>query len=61
MTSLSPLGIGLEVPVRVAAVKQGGRVDFLTFEGMTVNGTSVTVNEYQHSFDLADARARHFA
>jgi hypothetical protein len=52
VTSLSPLGIGLEVPVRVAAVKQGGRVDFLTFEEMTVNGTSVTVNEYQHSFDL---------
>jgi hypothetical protein len=52
VTSLSPLGIGLEVPVRVAAVKQGGRVDFLTFEEMTVNGTSVTVNEYHHSFEL---------
>jgi hypothetical protein len=52
VTSLSPLGIGLEVPVRVAAVKQGGRVDFLTFEEMTVNGTSVTVNEYPHSFEL---------
>lgn len=52
VTSLSPLGIGLEVPVRVAAVKQGGRVDFLTFEQMTVNGTTVTVNEYHHSFEL---------
>jgi hypothetical protein len=52
VTSLSPLGIGLEVPVTVAAVKQGGRVDFLTFEGMTVNGTPVTVNEYEHSFEL---------
>jgi hypothetical protein len=52
VTSLSPLGIGLEVPVTVAAVKQGGRVDFLTFEEMTVNGTTVTVNEYNHSFDL---------
>jgi hypothetical protein len=52
VTSLSPLGIALEVPVTVAAVKQGGRVDFLTFEEMTVNGTPVTVNEYQHSFDL---------
>jgi hypothetical protein len=52
VTSLSPFGIGLEVPVRVAAVKQGGRVDFLTFEQMTVNGTPVTVNEYQHSFEL---------
>lgn len=52
VASLSPLGITLEVAVTVAAVKQGGHVDFLTFEDMTVNGTSVTVNEYQHSFDL---------
>lgn len=52
VTGLTPLGISLEVPVTVAAVKQGGRVDFLTFEEMTVNGTRVTVNEYQHSFDL---------
>lgn len=57
VTSLSPLGIGLEVPVRVAAVKQGGRVDFLTFEEMTVNGTPVTVNEYPHSFDLPTREA----
>lgn len=49
---VSPLGITLEIPVTVAAVEQGGRVDFLTFEDMVVNGTPVTVNEYQHSFDL---------
>lgn len=52
VTSVTPLGIHLEVPVTVAAVKQGGRVDFLTFEEMTVNGTPVTVNEYHHSFEL---------
>ena len=52
VTSLTPFGIGLEVPVTVAAIKQGGRVDFLTFEDMIVNGTRVTVNEYNHSFDL---------
>jgi hypothetical protein len=52
VTSLSPLGIALDVPVTVAAVKQGGHVDFLTFDEMTVNGTPVTVNEYQHSFEL---------
>ena len=50
--SLSPLGVTLEVPVTVAPVKQGGHVDFLTFEDMVVNGTTVTVNEYNHSFDL---------
>jgi hypothetical protein len=52
VTSLSPVGIALEVPVTVAAVNQGGHVDFLTFDEMTVNGTPVTVNEYQHSFEL---------
>jgi|ERR1044071_2573921 hypothetical protein len=56
VTNLSPLGISLEVPVTVAAIKQGGRVDFLTFEEMTVNGTTVTVNEYQHSFDLPTSK-----
>ena len=56
VVSLSPLGITLEIPVTVAAVKQGGRVDFLTFEDMTVNGTSVAFNEYQHSFDLPNDR-----
>lgn len=52
VASLTPFGITLEVPVTVSAVKQGGRVDFLTFEEMVVNGTPVTVNEYQHGFDL---------
>jgi hypothetical protein len=56
VTSVSPLGIALEVPVTVAAVNQGGHVDFLTFEEMTVNGTSVTVNEYQHPFDLPTSK-----
>jgi hypothetical protein len=49
---LTPLGVTLEVPVTVSPVKQGGHVDFLTFEDMVVNGTSVTVSEYNHSFDL---------
>ena len=57
VTSISPLGVYLEVPVTVAAVKQGGRVDFLTFEDMVVNGTPVTINEYQHSFELPNDRA----
>ena len=54
--SVSPLGISLEVPVTVAAIKQGGRVDFLTFEEMTVNGTKVTIGEYRHSFDLPTSK-----
>jgi hypothetical protein len=57
VTSISPLGVYLEVPVTVAAVKQGGRVDFLTFEDMVVNGTPVTVDEYHHPFELPNDRA----
>ena len=56
VTSISPLGVYLEVPVTVAAVKQGGRVDFLTFEEMVVNGTPVTIDEYRHSFELPNDR-----
>jgi len=49
---MTPLGITLEVPVTVAAVKQKGHVNFLTFEDMIVNDISVTVEEYNHPFDL---------
>lgn len=52
IVSTTPLGITLEVPVTVAAVKQGGRVDFLTFEDMVVNGMPVTIEDYMHSFEL---------
>ncbi|HEX8846515.1 MAG TPA: hypothetical protein VF791_17845 [Pyrinomonadaceae bacterium] len=56
VASLTPFGITLEVPITVSAVKQGGRVDFLTFEEMVINGTRVTVNEYRHAFDLPNDR-----
>lgn len=54
---VTPLGLTLEVPITVAAVKQGGRVDFLTFEEMVVNGTPVTIDEYDHPFDLPNKSA----
>lgn len=49
---ISPLGITLAVPIKIAAVKQSGKVDFLTFEEMRVNGTPVTVEDYSHPFVL---------
>jgi hypothetical protein len=52
IVSSTPLGITLEVPVTIAAVKQGGHVDFLTFEDMVVNGTPVTIKDYEHRFNL---------
>ena len=56
VVSITPLGITFEVPVTVAAVKQDGRVDFLTFEDMVVNGMRVSVEDYMHPFDLPNNR-----
>jgi hypothetical protein len=52
VAGLSPLGISLVIPMVVAPVEQKGRVDFLVFEDMVVNGTSVQIDEYQRSFEL---------
>jgi hypothetical protein len=57
VVSTTPLGLTLEIPVTVAAVKQGGRVDFLTFEDMVVNGMPVTIEDYMHSFELPNKEA----
>ena len=53
---VTPLGITFKVPIVVAPVTQKGRVDFLLFEDMVVNGTSVEINEYQRAFDLPNKR-----
>jgi hypothetical protein len=53
----TPLGVTFEVPVIVAPVKQSGKVDFLVFEDMEVNGHSVQIDEYNHSFGLPDKKA----
>jgi len=47
-----PLGINLEIPLVVSPVRQKGRVDFLVFESMVVNGTSIEIGEYHRVFDL---------
>ena len=52
LARVTPLGITFEVPIVVSPVKQNGHVDFLVFEDMVVNGTSVDIDEYHHAFDL---------
>lgn len=49
---VTPLGVTFEVPIVVAPVKQSGKVDFLVFEDMNVNGRSVEIIEYHHEFNL---------
>ena len=52
LARVTPLGITFEVPIVVSPVKQSGHVDFLVFEDMIVNGTSVNIDEYHRVFDL---------
>ena len=52
----TPMGVTFEIPVVVAPVKQSGKVDFLVFEDMEVNGHSVQIDEYNHSFGLPDKK-----
>jgi hypothetical protein len=56
LVKATPLGISLEIPIVVSPVTQKGAVDFLMFEGMRVNGTSVSVEDYEQRFDLPDKR-----
>ena len=52
LARITPLGITFEVPIVVSPVTQSGRVDFLVFEDMVVNGSSVEIGEYHRAFDL---------
>lgn len=52
LARVTPLGITFKVPIVVAPVTQKGRVDFLMFEDMTINDTSVQIDEYHRAFDL---------
>jgi hypothetical protein len=49
---VTPLGISLEIPIVISPVKQKGHVDFLMFEDILVNDTSVEIDEYHREFDL---------
>ena len=52
LARVTPLGITFDVPIVVAPVTQNGKVDFLVFEDIEINGHSVNVSDYNHSFNL---------
>ena len=56
LARVTPLGITFKIPIVVAPVAQKGRVDFLMFEDMVVNGTSVEIAEYHRAFDLPNKK-----
>src|ERR1700736_6703256 len=55
LARVTPLGITFEVPIVVAPVTQNGKVDFLVFEDIEINGRSVNISEYNHSFQLPNS------
>jgi hypothetical protein len=57
LVSIRPFGITFEVPITVAALDKGGTVDFLTFEDIKVNGSSVSIEEFQEKFDIPNKKA----
>jgi len=56
LARVTPLGVTFEVPLVVAPVKRSGHVDFLLFEAMVINGTSVDIDEYHRAFDLPNTQ-----
>jgi hypothetical protein len=50
LKEISVTGLTLKVPVEFTAMRQSGRVDFLAFPDLQVNGMSVEVDEYRDSF-----------
>lgn len=52
LARVTPLGITFDVPMIVAPVTQSGKVDFLVFEDIEINGRSVNISDYEHSFSL---------
>jgi hypothetical protein len=56
LARVTPVGITFEVPIVVAPVTQSGKVDFLVFENIEVNGQSVDIADYNHSFHLPNSK-----
>ncbi len=56
VVKVTPFGVKLEIPVVVSPVTQKGKVDFLLFDNVVVNGTPVEIEEYNHSFSLPNKK-----
>lgn len=50
-------GITLEIGADIAAMDQGGRIDFLSFSDFRINGLAVDIEEYRHEFSFKKGEA----
>lgn len=57
LIEVTPMGVTLEVPVVLAAVKQEGDIDRLVFENMQVNDIPVSLDDYAQPFKLPNKEA----
>lgn len=44
------LSVGIEADGEVTSLEQSGKVEFLTFDDIRVNGITVEIDEYRHKF-----------
>ncbi|HMO80880.1 MAG TPA: hypothetical protein PKD24_08810 [Pyrinomonadaceae bacterium] len=51
-------GITLALPVDFTSLQQSGRVDFITFYNVRVNGIPISVEEYRHRFEFRKCETR---
>ena len=56
LARVTPLGITFEVPMVVAPVTQSGKVEFLVFEDIEINGHSVNISDYENKFSLPNSK-----
>ena len=52
LTDLGLDGVTFEVSAQITSARQTGKVDFLSFHDFRINGVSVNVEEYRHSFSF---------
>ncbi len=50
LKDISLTGVSFEMPIELSALPHSGRVDFIAFSEMTVNGIPVTVDEFRNEF-----------
>lgn len=56
LVELAVTGITFELPAEFFSAKQSGKIDFITFRDIRVNGISVDVEEYDHPFTFTKGR-----
>jgi hypothetical protein len=53
LKTVSPGGISLEIPLAFEAAGQSGKVDFVSFRDLEVDGIAVRIEEFRHPFSFA--------